>query len=246
MYDSVIFDHDGVLTTLVELSPLRDATWDAFDELGVSDPDPDHVEQVVIHVTPEDVRAAAEPYGLDPEALFRVRDERQSAAQRRAIADGRKVPYDDFDALRRIDAPMGIVSSNQQATIDFVVDHLDAADLFGTAYGREPSMTSLHRKKPEPYYLERAMADLGVESPLFIGDSDSDIAAAEAAGVDSAFIRRGHRADHTPTPDPTHEIAGLDDLLELDGVPVAAGEAGASAPSDPAADGGREGGASSR
>ncbi|AFK19970.1 HAD family hydrolase [Haloferax mediterranei ATCC 33500] len=223
MYDSVIFDHDGVLTTLVDLSLLHDATWDAFDELGVTDPDPDHVERMVIHVTPADVHAVAGAYDLDPETLFRVRDEIASAAQKEAVNDGRKVPYDDFDAIRRIDAPMGIVSSNQQATIDYVLDHLDATDLFGTAYGREPSMTSLHRKKPEPYYIERAMSDLGVNSPLFVGDSDSDIVAARAAGVDSAFIRRGHRADHTPSPDPTHEIGGLDDLLDIDGVPVAGG-----------------------
>ncbi|WP_049915331.1 HAD family hydrolase [Haloferax mucosum] len=221
MYDSVIFDHDGVLTTLVDLSLLHDATWDAFDELGVSDPDPDHVEQMVIHVAPDDVHAVAGAYDLDPETLFRVRDEVAAAAQQEAISDGRKVPYDDFDAIRNIDAPMGIVSSNQQATIDYVLDHLDATDLFGTAYGREPSMTSLHRKKPEPYYIERAMSDLGVETPLFVGDSDSDIVAADAAGIDSAFIRRGHRADHTLSADPTHEIAGLHDLLDIDRVPVA-------------------------
>ncbi|KAB1187609.1 MULTISPECIES: HAD family hydrolase [Haloferax] len=220
MYDSVIFDHDGVLTTLVDISLLQDATWAAFDELGVVDPDPDHVRQMVINVSLEDVHTVAGAYDLDPETLFRVRDEFSSSYQCDAVADGRKVPYDDFDAIRRIDAPMGIVSSNQQATIDYVLDHLDAAELFGTAYGREPSLTSLHRKKPEPYYLELAMSDLGVESPLFVGDSDSDIAAANAAGVDSAFIRRDHRADHTPSPDPTHEVSGLDDLLAIDGVPV--------------------------
>ncbi|WP_411967156.1 HAD family hydrolase [Haloferax sp. YSSS75] len=220
MYDSVIFDHDGVLTTLVDISLLHDATRTAFEELGVSDPTSDHVETMAIHVSPDDVHTVAGAYDLDPETLFRTRDEIASSYQIDAITAGRKAPYDDFDAIRRIDAPMGIVSSNQQATIDFVLDHLNVGDLFGTAYGREPSMTSLHRKKPEPYYLEQAMSDLGVESPLFVGDSDSDIAAAEAAGVDSAFIRRDHRADHTPSPDPTHEVAGLNDLLALDGVPV--------------------------
>lgn len=226
MYDSVIFDHDGVLTTLVDISLLQDATWAAFDELGVTDPDPDHVERMVIHVSPDDVHAVAGAYDLDPETLFRTRDQFASSYQMDAISDGRKAPYDDFDAIRRIDAPMGIVSSNQQATIDFVLDHLDVSELFGVAYGREPSMTSLHRKKPEPYYIERAMSNLGVESPLFVGDSDSDIAAAEAAGIDSAFIRRGHRADHTPSPDPTHEVSGLDDLLALDGVPVVSDDTG--------------------
>ncbi|WP_396611718.1 HAD family hydrolase [Haloferax sp. S1W] len=220
MYDAVIFDHDGVLTTLVDLSVLHDAAWATFDELGISDPDPEHVEKMVIRVQPDDVHAVADAYDLDPETLFRTRDELASSFQREAVSDGRKVPYDDFDAIHRIDAPMGIVSSNQQATIDYVLDYLDAAHLFGTAYGREPAIESLHRKKPSPYYLERAMADLGVESPLFVGDSDSDIAAANAAGVDSAFIRRPHRTDHTPSPDPTHEISGLDDLLALDGVPV--------------------------
>ena len=90
---------------------------------------------------------------------------------------------------------MGIVSSNQQETVDFLLEHFDLASLFDTAYGRSPTIESLSLRKLDPHYLERALVDLDADSALFVGDNESDITAAENASIDSAFIRRSHRHD---------------------------------------------------
>jgi HAD superfamily hydrolase (TIGR01549 family) len=215
VYDALIFDNDGVLVDLVDRSVLVEATRLAFASVGITDPAEEHVEAMTLGVAPETVHRVADTYGVDPETLWAGRDHTTSVAQQDAIRAGEKALYDDVDALTGIDRPKAIVSTNQQTTIDFLLSHFDMAHLFDPAIGREPTVESLHRKKPNPYYLDRAVQALDARNPLFVGDSDSDIAAAEAVGIDSAFLRRNHRADHAPDPVPTHE---LDSLYDLQGI----------------------------
>jgi phosphoglycolate phosphatase-like HAD superfamily hydrolase len=110
---------------------------------------------------------------------------------------------------------MGIVSSNQQATVDFLVDHFDGFDRMGAAYGREPTIHSLQLRKPNPHYIEQALGDLDANNALFVGDNESDVRAAENAGIDSAFIRRPHRRDWDLNVWPTWEIDRLSDLHDI-------------------------------
>ena len=222
-YEAVLFDNDGVLVEPMGRPVLRRATWEAFDALGVPDPDPDDVDRLAIGVTPDTLATVCGRYGLDPARFWRARDYHSSHAQRAELRAGRAGLYDDFDAVRDVDAPRGIVSSNQQDTVDFMHDFFATRDLFGTAYGRDPTIRSLERKKPEPYYLRRALADLDADTALFVGDSESDVLAARAAGLDAAFIRRPHRESYDLSVRPTYEIDGLTDLLAIDGVPTRGG-----------------------
>lgn len=219
-YEAVLFDNDGVLVEPVGRAVLRRATWEAFDALGVSTPNPDDVDRLSIGVTPDVLSSVCESYGLDPERFWRARDYHSSHAQRIELRAGRAALYDDFDAVRDIDVPRGIVSSNQQDTVEFMHDFFATRDLFATAYGRDPTIRSLQRKKPEPYYLHCALADLNADSALFVGDSESDVLAARNAGLDAAFVRRPHRESYDLSVDPTYELDGLADLLDIEGVPT--------------------------
>jgi HAD superfamily hydrolase (TIGR01549 family) len=227
MYEAVLFDNDGVLVEPVDRAVLRRATRTAFDALGVPDPDPSHLDLLSVGVDPDRLRAVCEEYGLDPGRFWRARDSHSSRAQRAELRAGRTTCYEDFDAVRAVGVPRGIVSSNQQATIEFMHDHFGTRHLFSTAYGRRPTLRSLGRKKPDPHYVRRALADLDVAEALFVGDSESDVRAAHNAGLDSAFVRRPHRESYALGTDPTYELQGLDDLLALDRVPTDRPEAGA-------------------
>ena len=211
-YDTVVFDNDGVLVGRTQFDVLQAATAETFEQFGVTDADPDHVEQLTIGATPTTVTRICRAYDLDPETFWRRRDSVLSQAQQAEAREGRKTPYDDLTALADLDTTLGIVSSNQQETVDFLLDHFGLAGLFDTAYGRAPTIGSLSLRKPNPHYLERALADLDADSALFVGDNESDITAAENAGIDSAFIRRRHRRDWDLDVWPTWEIGGLDDL----------------------------------
>ena len=217
MYDAVVLDNDGVLVGRTPFDTLREAAWDAFVSLGVEDPDLAHVDDVAVGVDPATLTDICERYGLDPTEFWRVRDETAAAAQIAAARKGQKTPYDDVDALRALDASLGIVSSNQQATVDALLDHFGLAGHFEAVYGREPSVASLSRKKPSPYYLERVLEDLDAETALFVGDNESDVRAADNAGIDSAFVRRPHRRSTELACHPTYEIDDLHDLVSICG-----------------------------
>ena len=214
-YDTVVFDNDGVLVGRTRFDVLREATRRTFEDLGVDDPDPDDVKRMTIGATPGSVGTVCQTYDLDPTRFWRTRDSTVSKAQQVEAREGRKTPYDDLDELEELDVEMGIVSSNQQETVDFLVEHFDGFEEFGAAYGREPTIHSLQLRKPNPHYIEQALADLHGENALFVGDNESDVKAAHNAGIDSAFIRRPHRDDWELNVWPTWEIDGLADLHEI-------------------------------
>ena len=217
MYDAVVLDKDGVLVGRTAFDVLREAAWDAFVSLGVDDPDLAHVDDIAVGVDPATLTDICDRYGIDPAAFWQVRDETASDAQIAAARKGQKTPYDDVDVLWQLDAALGVVSSNQQATVDAVLGHFDLASQFDAVYGREPSIASLSRKKPSPYYLERALEDLAADTAIFVGDNESDVQAADNAGIDSAFIRRPHRRSTELSCQPTYEIDDLHDLVSICG-----------------------------
>lgn len=216
-YDTVLFDNDGVLVGRTRYDVLEAAIEDTFTQFGITAPDAKHIKDMTIGATPARVETVCGTYGIDPHDFFQARDHTLAEAQQAEARAGRKTPYEDVEELADLDAELGIVSSNQQATVDFLIEHFGVADLFGTAYGREATIESLSRRKPDPHYLDRALADLDAESALFIGDNESDITAADNAGIDSAFIRRPHRQEWELEVWPTWDIDSLADLHEICG-----------------------------
>ncbi|WP_135820792.1 HAD family hydrolase [Halostella litorea] len=216
-YDAILLDHDGVITTPPGRDLLHDAARETFAHAGVESPPDRHVEGLALGVTADWLDGLCAEYGLDRDEFWRLRDETASAAQREAILAGEKTLYDDVSAIDALDHDLGIVSVNQHATIEFVLDHFDLADRFGTYYGRQPTVADLDRKKPDPHYVERALADLDAGRALFVGDSESDVTAAANAGIDSAYLHRPHR-DGSLSVDPTHEVESLAGLHDLPGV----------------------------
>ena len=214
-YDTVVFDNDGVLVGRTHFEVLREATAETFAQFGVSDPDPDHVEDMTIGATPAQVATVGDVYDFDPETFWRARDSTVSGAQQEEARAGRKAPYEDVQTVADLDVSTGIVSSNQQETVDFLLDHFEIGSLFDTAYGREATIESLTLRKPNPHYLEQALSDLNADSALYVGDNESDVRAAENAGIDSAFIRRPHRTTWDLNVWPTWDIDSLEDLHDI-------------------------------
>lgn len=214
-YDAVLFDHDGVLVEVTTQATHLDGARGAFDAVGVDDPDEADVEALSIGVTPEQLYEVCERYSVDPTVFWYHRDQITANGQYEEMRDGVKTPYTDLDVLADLSVPMGVVSSNQRATVAFSLAYFDMERHFETMEARDPTVDSLRRKKPNPHYVERALVDLDATDALFVGDSESDVLAAERAGIDAAFIRRPHRADADLSVTPEHEIDGLADLPAL-------------------------------
>lgn len=213
-YDAIIFDNDGVLVTPTPRSLWQSASRLAFQEFGVWAVIDEHIERMDGHSLSVLVRLC-EHYGVDAGEFWRRRETHAVRAQRHEFRHGTKGAYDDIDTVAELSVPVGIVSNNQQATIDFIVDYYGLDEAVGTHYGREPTLDGLARMKPGSYYLQQAVDDLGTTNPLYVGDSNVDMAAADDLGIDSAFIRRPHRTDYRTSPDPTYEITSLSELAVL-------------------------------
>lgn len=212
-YDALVFDNDGVLTTPTERPVLERAMETAFRAVGVAEPPAEHVE-TLIGPTVEGLQSVASAHDVEPERLWNARERAAIDAQLEEIRAGRKRLYEDVTTLRELSVPRAIVSNNQHETIGNIVEHYEL-DGFDPWIGREPTLEGIRRKKPRPYYLEKAVEALDATNPLFVGDSHADVAAARAAGIDAAFLRRDHRDGYELDTAPAHELPSLDALADL-------------------------------
>ena len=211
-YDTVVFDMDGVIVEPTDRSVIRESITGTFEEFGVPSPPSVLVERFLDQEVPAET--LRERHGIDPAEFWTRREHNASRAQVDVARRGKKTPYDDISVLERVPAALGLVSNNQRTTVEFLVDHFDL-DVFETAHGREPTLTGAARKKPNPHYIERALAELNAERALYVGDSNVDIEAAHRGDVDSAFVRRPHRADYDLERQPTYEVSTLAELTEV-------------------------------
>jgi HAD superfamily hydrolase (TIGR01549 family) len=209
-YDAVVFDCDGVLVEPTDTTVLVDAVIETFGAFGV-----DVDRSVARRSVTEDVvpSETARKHGIDPEAFWHSRELKASLAQQAHVRAGGKPVYDDVAALEDLSCPISLVSNNQHATIEFLLAHHDLPP-FETARGRQPTLEGAAARKPEPDYIEAAMADLDVRDALYVGDSEKDVIAAQRAGIDSAYLRREHVDDVALTAEPTFEVSSLNELVE--------------------------------
>jgi phosphoglycolate phosphatase len=211
-YDAVLFDNDGVLVEPPAPETQGEAIRAAFEHVGVADPAPEHVDALRHGVTADRLDRVSSVYDLDPATLWAAREEFDERSQFDAFRDGERTTYADVDALAAVPGPRGVVSNNHHSTVTFVLDFFDLGSRFDTHHGRPMTVESLARKKPNSHYLDRALTDLTAEMALYVGDSASDVVAAERAGMDSVFVRREHCPAVPDDVTPTHVVDGLDEL----------------------------------
>ncbi len=214
-YDGLLLDHDGVVVTLSPMDLLRRAAAGAFADVGVSDPRAEDIGAIAIRVSDSELSAVADRHGVDPDQLWKCREDRIESALRTETESGRKAPYEDVSCLEDVTAPIGIASNNQTRIIEYVLRTYDLHELVGTVRAREPTRESLREKKPEPSYLEAAAADLGCSNPLYVGDSESDVVAGRRAGFETVYLRRPHNRDRRLDVDPETEVGSLCEVVDL-------------------------------
>lgn len=98
-------------------------------------------------------------------------------------------PYDGIvEALRQLQEkyPIAIVSNKPDPAVKLL-----CKEYFGDVYalGENPQCP----RKPAPDMLQRAMADIGVDTCIYVGDSDVDVLTAKNAGVPCLSVLWGYR-----------------------------------------------------
>jgi len=218
-YDSLLLDHDGVLVSVLDDATRSDAFREyllsQFQAAGIESNGDAVIEALNGGPSREEVLELSEEFSCDPEALWQCRDEALATALKEAARNGEKTPYEDIDVVADLESPVGIVSNNQTRVIEFILDSRGVLDAFDVLHARDPTLDSLAHKKPDPTLLRKAMDDMGVENPLYVGDKESDVIAGNRASLDVALLRREHNADRAIDTQPTYEVSSLSAVVDL-------------------------------
>ncbi len=98
------------------------------------------------------------------------------------------VPYSGiYDALEKLKTyPIGVVSNKQDTAVKPMCRHF-----FGDVYalGEVPGLP----RKPAPDMVQKAMADLGMDGAIYVGDSEVDLQVAENANLPCLLVTWGFR-----------------------------------------------------
>lgn len=181
MKTGIIFDLDGTL--LDTLEDLADAVNGALMQFGYPQRTLDEVRRFVGNGAAKLIQRAV-PEGADPEpvlAAFRVIYGANCRKKTR--------PYDGvLDALAQLGEryPVAVVSNKPDTAAKAL-----CAELFPGVYTL--GECAERPRKPAPDMVQKAMADIGVDRCVYVGDSEVDVATARNAGVPCLTVLWGFR-----------------------------------------------------
>lgn len=96
---------------------------------------------------------------------------------------------------------LGLCTNKPEGPTRSVLAHFGLERFFPVVVGGD----TLSVRKPDPAPLRHVVAALGAEASVYVGDSETDAATAEAAGIPFALYTEGYR--HTPTEALPHDFA---------------------------------------
>ena len=186
-YDSMIFDLDGTL--LNTLDDLHDAVAHALNVYGLPARTIDEVRRFVGN----GIRLLIErsvPEGCPDSVTDSVFEEFKKYYG--SHCNDKTKPYDGIiELLRQLKScniPCAIVSNKADFAVKTLArDYFDG--LCAAAIGERDGI----RKKPAPDSVFEAMALLDAKKPVYVGDSEVDIATAKAAGIPCISVSWGFR-----------------------------------------------------
>lgn len=175
----VLFDLDGTL--LDTLEDLKDAVNASLAAFGYPARSLEEVRRFVGHGIARLVQLAV-PEGADWEGVFAVFREYY-----RDHCQDKTSPYPGVaEAIAQLDVPVAIVSNKADAAVKALCQRWFPGVY---ALGEGPDCP----RKPAPDMIHKAMATIGVERCVYVGDSEVDVETAKNAGVPCVSVLWGFR-----------------------------------------------------
>ncbi len=185
MQTGILFDLDGTLLSTLE--DLTDAVNETLRHFGCPERTQDEVRQFIGNGAANLVRLSLPGLETDPSletALAYYQDFYSTHSQIKTR------PYDGIlEALEEVkkDFPVAVVSNKPDRATKPLVRKYFGEDIF--ALGENPSCP----RKPAPDMLYQAMAAIGVERCVYVGDSEVDVITAGNAGAPCLSVLWGFR-----------------------------------------------------
>ncbi len=185
---AIVFDLDG---TLVDSAPdIRAAINATLEGEGYAPLDLAEVISFIGHGLPNLVARAIAVRDID--AGEHARLTALTLGHYNAASNALTQPYPDvlrvLQGLQTAGHLLAICTNKPEAPARKVIAHFGMDDLFVAVVGGD----SLAMRKPDPAPLRHAFALLGVDTGLYIGDSEVDADTAQAAGMPFAFFTQGY------------------------------------------------------
>ena len=175
----VLFDLDGTL--LDTLEDLKDAVNVSLAAFGYPLRSREEVRRFVGNGIARLVQLAV-PEGADWEPVFAVFQEYY-----RSHCQDKTAPYPGVtEAIAQLDMPVAIVSNKADPAVKALCAHW-FPEVYALGEGPECP------RKPAPDMVRKAMAAIGVERCVYVGDSEVDVATARNAGVPCVSVLWGFR-----------------------------------------------------
>jgi len=175
----ILWDLDGTL--LDTLDDLADSVNHVLTEFGYPGRTREEVRRFVGNGAFRLITLAV-PEGADPEPVF-ARFQSHYAGH----CQIKTRPYEGIrHALAQLEYPMAVVSNKPDGAVKTL-----CAQYFPNLYARGESSDC--PRKPAPDMVLKAMADIGVEKCIYVGDSEVDVLTARNAGVPCLSVLWGFR-----------------------------------------------------
>lgn len=189
-YKTAIFDLDGTIleSSSGNLSWLYQAVRDSLDDHNCEKKVSDNLIEALAGL--EGVKRyneVCEKINLNPELFWKTVHRNRAARKLKfidndglALCKGAKKLLND---LHGEGIYLGLVSNSPDTSVCAVINYFDLQDVFHY-YRGSTTLEDLERRKPDPWYIEIAKAELNRRPFVYVGDSDTDVQAAENAGID--------------------------------------------------------------
>ena len=181
MKTGILFDLDGTL--LDTLADLTDATNYTLAQFGYPQHTIEEIRRIVGNGAHRQMTLAA-PEGADVDALLAVYKPYYDSHSQ--IKTGAYAGIEEALAELGCKYPLAIVSNKPDPTVKSL-----CAKYFPGLYARGESADC--PRKPAPDMVFKAMEAIGVESCIYVGDSEVDVLTAQNAGVPCVSVLWGFR-----------------------------------------------------
>lgn len=209
---AIIFDLDGTLVQ--SAAAIRDIVTNYMVERGLPALTLEEAHAYIGHGSPYFLTQALKARDAFDPATFDAEYERLQYFYRTAPGEA-NVPFPGVtEALKTLHGrgmKLAVCTNKPAAPTKVVLNAHGWTPLFGAVIAGD----TLEQKKPDPTPLHEAARRLGAETAIYVGDSDVDAQAAEAAGYPFFLFTEGYRK--AAVEDLPH-AAAFSDFVELPGL----------------------------
>lgn len=214
-YDALIFDFDGVLLDADRngFKWANDVRKQKARELGYEN-DLEVLRALFeVEKSSEELKDFLSSHGIRVDDLQTWEKEIEQE-KIKLVKEGSLSLYPGtWEILEETEVPKALISNAYGEATDEIVKYLGLDE--NLSFWKAPSLDDMEQyveqMKPHPDMLEEAMDEMNRDKALMVGDSASDVEAAENAGIDSVYINRDGKENEKAT----YNIESLKELKEI-------------------------------